>query len=515
MRESRNIGGKAMADITDTIRDEWKAAAQKASIEGRAFIGGRYIDAADGDSFDCINPATGRVLGKIASCKSTDIDLAVRSARRAFDGGAWSCCDPSERRKVLIRLADLIEAARDELALLETLDTGKLIRDSVTLDIPSSAAVFRFYGEACDKLLHEVVPVGPYAFASITKEPVGVVGAVIPWNFPLKMAAWKCAPALAVGNSVVLKPAEQSPLTALKLAQLAVEAGVPEGVFNVVPGFGPEAGAAIGLHSGIDCVGFTGSTEIGKRFLAYAGQSNMKRVWLECGGKSACIVFPDAKNLEAAAKAAALGIFFNQGEVCSATSRLFVHRDLLDDFTTLLVEASNSFKPGDPLEVSSGMGSMISEEQTTRVMSYIEKGKEEADLIAGGSRVLQETGGYFIEPTIFRNVDPRSVIACEEIFGPVLSIIPFGSESEAVELANASIYGLGASVWTGDLDRAFRLSRRLHAGSISINAVDHVDLRTPFGGVKQSGNGRDLSLHALDKYCDLKTTWMAVQGSAA
>lgn len=502
-----------MADITNTIRDEWKTAALKVNIEGRAFIDGKYIDAVDGDTFDCVNPATGRVLGKVASCNAADVDLAVKSARRALDTGAWSRCDPSERRKVLVRLAELIESAGEELALLETLDTGKLIKDSVTLDIPSSAAVFRYYGEACDKLLDEVVPVGPDAFASITKEPVGVVGAVIPWNFPLKMAAWKCAPALAAGNSVILKPAEQSPLTALRLAQLAVEAGVPDGVFNILPGFGPEAGGAIGLHPDIDCVGFTGSTEIGKRFLSYAGQSNMKRVWLECGGKSACIVFPDAKDLEAAANAAALGIFFNQGEVCSATSRLFVHREILDDFTALLVKASKAFKPGDPLEVNSGMGSMISEEQTSRVISYIDKGRREADLLAGGNRVLQETGGCFIEPTIFHNVDPRSVIASEEIFGPVLSVIPFESEIEAVQLVNASIYGLGSSIWTTDLDRAFRVSRRLHAGSISVNAVDHVDLRTPFGGVKQSGNGRDLSLHAFDKYCDLKTTWMSIRGA--
>ncbi|MGA0542200.1 aldehyde dehydrogenase [Neotabrizicola sp. VNH66] len=498
---------------TDT--SAWTARAAALQPSGKAFIDGRPVAAADGQSFDCINPATGQVIAKVAACGAEDVDRAVKAARRSFAAGSWSRCDPSERRKVLIRLADLIEGATEELALLESLDTGKLLRDALTLDIPGSAAVFRFFGEACDKLLDEVVPVGSRALATITREPVGVVGAVVPWNFPLKMAAWKCAPALAAGNSVILKPAEQSPLTALRLAELAAEAGIPDGVFNVLPGFGPEAGGPIGLHPGIDCVGFTGSTEIGKKFMIYAGQSNMKRVWLECGGKSAFVVFPDTKDLAAAAKAAAAGIFFNQGEVCSATSRLFVHRDVADEFTALLLEASQAYRPGNPLDLSSGMGAMISEEQTARVMGYVDKGRAEADLLTGGTRVLAETGGSFIAPTIFGNVDPKAVIATEEIFGPVLSVMSFATEAEVVAAANASIYGLGASVWTSDLDRAVRLSRAMQVGSVSVNAVDNVDLRTPFGGVKQSGNGRDLSLHAFEKYCDLKTTWIALQGEGA
>lgn len=493
----------------------WTDVARLVQIETRAFIDGDYVPAADGRTFACINPATGAELGAVAACSSQDVDRAAAAARRSFESGRWSRCDPAVRRRTLIRLADLIEEHRDTLATLETLDTGKLIRDSATLDIPGSADVFRFFGEACDKLLDEAVPVGAGALATITREPVGVVGAVVPWNFPLKMAAWKCAPALAAGNSVILKPAEQSPLTALYLAGLAAEAGIPPGVFNVLPGFGPDAGAPIGLHPDIDCVGFTGSTEVGKLFLGYAGRSNMKRVWLECGGKSAFIVFPDARDLKAAAQAAAVGIFFNQGEVCSATSRLFVHEDIRADFTALLLEAAQAYMPGDPLDLASGMGAMVSEEQAQRVLSYIEAGKSEANLLCGGGRVLAESGGSFIAPTIFADVDPRAVIATEEIFGPVLSVIPFRNEAEVVGLANASIYGLGASVWTSCLDRAVRLSRALHVGSVSVNAVDHVDLRTPFGGVKQSGNGRDLSLHAFEKYLDLKTTWISIGEAAA
>jgi gamma-glutamyl-gamma-aminobutyraldehyde dehydrogenase len=493
----------------------WTDAAREVRLETRAFINGDYANAADGQVFDCVNPATGEILGHVAACGQADVDRAVAAARNSFEAGRWSRCDPAIRRGVLLRLADLIEEHRDELAVLETLDTGKLIRDSATLDIPGSAAVFRFFGEACDKLLDEAVPVGSGALATITREPVGVVGAVVPWNFPLKMASWKCAPALAAGNSVILKPAEQSPLSALFLAGLAAEAGIPPGVFNVLPGFGPEVGAPIGLHPGIDCVGFTGSTEIGKRFLGYSSQSNMKRIWLECGGKSAFIVFPDARDLNAAAQAAAAGIFFNQGEVCSATSRLFVHEDIRADFTTLLLEAAKAYSPGNPLDLASGMGAMVSEEQTGRVLSYIDKGRNEAELLCGGTRVLTDTGGCFIAPTIFTNVDSRSVIATEEIFGPVLSVLSFREEAEVVQMANASQYGLGASVWTQNLDRAVRMSRALHVGSVSVNAVDNVDLRTPFGGVKQSGNGRDLSLHAFEKYLDLKTTWISIQGAAA
>lgn len=491
-------------------RSYWHNAATKLHIPTRGFVGGRHVDPVGGNSFAAVNPANGKPLAAIGAYGADDVDLAVQSARRAFEQGDWSRCDPAERRKILVRLADLILAHQEELALLETLNMGKLIQDSLKLDIPTAADVFRWYGEAADKLVDEIIPAGDARLAMVTREAVGVVGAVVPWNFPLKMAAWKCAPALAAGNSVLLKPAEQSPLTALRLAELAAEAGVPPGVFNVLPGLGHEAGRAIGLHPDIDCVAFTGSTEVGKLFLAYASQSNMKRVWLECGGKSANIVFPAAKDLQAAAKAAASGIYFNQGEVCSATSRLYVHASIHDEFLHLLQNELAAFQPGDPLDPKSGMGALVSEEHLEKVVGYIDFGKDHARLVAGGNRTLSETGGYFVEPTIFADVQPESILSREEIFGPVLSVARFDTEDAAVALANASIYGLGASVWTNDLSQAHRVARRLQAGTVSINLVDHVDVRTPFGGVKQSGTGRDLSLHAFDKYTELKTTWIGL-----
>lgn len=489
---------------------EWKALAGKITIRTQAFIDGAFRDAVEGRTFDSVNPATGQVIAKVAECTDKDVNLAVKSARRAYESGIWSRVDPVERKKVLVRLADLILAHRDELALIESMDMGKLVREAWRHDVPGAADTFRWYGEACDKLLDEIVPAAENRLGMITREPVGVVGAVVPWNFPLKMAAWKCAPALAAGNSVILKPAEQSPLSALKLAELAAEAGVPQGVFQVLPGFGPQTGGAIGLHPDVDCVAFTGSTEIGKVFLSYSARSNMKRVWLECGGKSANIIFPACRDVDAAVKSAAGGIFFNQGEVCSATSRLFVHHSLKDEFSEKLLARLSAYRPGDPLDPQSGMGAMVSEEHALKVLDYIAIGRDTARLLAGGARVLGETGGAFIEPTIFTQVDPASRIAQEEIFGPVLAISTFESEDEAIRLANSSIYGLGASLWTNDLGQAHRVARRLHAGSISVNLVDHADLRTPFGGVKQSGNGRDLSLHALDKYTELKTTWIGL-----
>lgn len=485
-------------------------ARSKLSIRTEAFIDGKYVNASSGRTFDCINPATGELLAEVAAGDKVDIDKAVLSARQAFEKGHWSRCDPKERGRTMVRLAELILKHRDELALLETLDMGKLLRDARTLDIPSSADVFRWFGEAADKLVDEVVPTGDATLAMITREPIGVVGAVVPWNFPLKMASWKCAPALAAGNSVILKPAEQSPLTALRLAELAAEAGVPEGVFNVVPGLGHEAGQAIGLHPGIDCVAFTGSTEVGKLFLSYSGLSNMKRIWLECGGKSANLIFPSTRDVAVAAKAAALGVFFNQGEVCSATSRIFVHSSIRDEFVEHLLEARKAFLPGNPLDPASGMGAMVSEEHTEKVLEYIEIGKSEARLLAGGERVLTETGGAFIEPTIFADASADARILQEEIFGPVLCVNSFDDEDEGVRLANDTIFGLGASVWTSDLSQAHRVSRRLQAGTVSINMVDQVDVRTPFGGYKQSGNGRDLSLHAFDKYTETKTTWISL-----
>ena len=489
---------------------EWQERAALLSMESKAFIDGRYVTSLSGRTFTSINPATGLALAEVSACDENDVDVAVKAARRSFEAGSWSRAPRTQRKRVLLRLAELILEHREELALLESLDMGKLVCDAATLDVPSAAEVFQWYAETCDKLYDEVAPTDPSALALITREPVGVVGAVVPWNFPLKMAAWKCAPALAAGNSVILKPAEQSPLTAIRLAQLAAEAGVPDGVFNVVPGLGPEAGRAIGLHLDIDCAAFTGSTEVGKLFLEYSGRSNMKQVWLECGGKSANLIFPDCADLETAARFAAQGIYFNQGEVCSANSRLLVHRDIKDSLLESLVSHARSYMPGDPLDPKSRMGALVYETHTSRVMDFIEEGKRTSKLVFGGERLSLDDRGCFVAPTIFDDVSPEASIATDEIFGPVLSVIPFDNEEQAIAIANRSIYGLVASVWSNDIRRAHRVARELRVGSVSINTVDAVSVVTPFGGFKQSGTGRDLSLHALDKYTALKTTWISL-----
>jgi gamma-glutamyl-gamma-aminobutyraldehyde dehydrogenase len=487
---------------------EWQTLAGKLKPHHQLFINGRFEDADSGKCFSSINPANQSVLAEVAAGDATDIDRAVAAARAAFNKGVWSEETPQNRKAVLLKLADLIRANLDELALLDSMDMGKPVEDAAAVDVPGSAAFFQWYAEAIDKIYDEIAPTGKGNLALITKEPLGVVGAVVPWNFPLDMATWKGAAALAAGNSVVLKPAEQSPLSALRLAELAMEAGLPEGVFNVVTGFGETAGKALGLHGDVDCLAFTGSTPIGKMFQQYAGQSNMKQVWLETGGKSPNLVFADADDLDAAASMAAFGIFFNQGEVCSANSRLLVERSIHKEFLDRMISHAAAHQPGDPLNPSSKMGAIVSKEQHDRIMSMIEEGRGYADCVTGGNAMQVDGKGYFVEPTIFNDVPPASQLAKEEIFGPVLSVIPFDSEDEAVAMANDSIYGLAASVWTGSLSRAHRVSRRLHAGTVSVNTVDALSPMTPFGGFKQSGYGRDLSLHALDKYTALKTTWI-------
>ena len=494
--------------MLDNTHEDWKARAANLSIRGQAFIDGKFVDAASGRTFDSINPATGEVLAQVAEGDAEDVNRAVAAGRRAFEDGRWSRMAPGDRKAILLKLADLIRTNLEEMALLDSLDMGKLVTDAVTIDAPGSAHFFQWYAEAIDKIYDEVAPTGPGDLALVSRVPLGVVGAVTPWNFPLDMATWKGAAALAAGNSVVLKPAEQSPLSALRLAELAAEAGVPDGVFNVVPGFGVTAGKALGLHMDVDCLAFTGSTAIGKMFMQYSGQSNLKQVWPETGGKSPNLIFADCEDLDAAADMAAFGIFFNQGEVCSANSRLYVERSIKDVFVEKMIARARAMQPGDPLDPASKMGAIVDEKQTQGIMRFVEEGKKTANLVAGGERVTVDGKGCFIAPTIFDDVSHDNPLARDEIFGPVLSVIPFDSEDEAVAMANDSIYGLAASVWTNNLSRACRVSDKLMVGTVSVNTVDALSAQTPFGGMKQSGFGRDLSLHSLEKYTALKTTWI-------
>ncbi|MGF1610481.1 MAG: aldehyde dehydrogenase [Kiloniellales bacterium] len=485
-----------------------KPAKRRAKLQTKAFINGQYVDAASGETFDCINPATGELLGKVAACDKEDVNRAVKSARKAFDDGRWRELAPAKRKRVLIRFAELIEQHRDELAQLESQDMGKPIRDSRSIDIPGSANCIRWHAEAIDKLYDEIAPTARDAIAMITREPLGVVAAVVPWNFPLLMAAWKIGPVLATGNSMILKPAEQSPLTAIRIAELAAGAGIPDGVFNVLPGFGETAGQALGRHKDVDCVAFTGSAEVGKYFLRYSGESNMKRVGLECGGKTPHIILADS-DIEAAATAAAWGIFFNQGEVCNAGSRLLVEEPVKDQVLERITAIGRKLRVGDPLDDKTQMGAIVDETQMKRILTYIDKGRQEgAKLLLGGKRTRVSSGGYFVEPTVFDGVSNRMTIAREEIFGPVLSTITFKSLDEAIRIGNDTIYGLAAAIWTRDINKAHKTARALRAGSVWINCFDAGDMTVPFGGFKQSGFGRDKSIHAMEKYCDLKTTWV-------
>ena len=490
---------------------QWHNRAAELTVDGRAFIDGERVEARSGARFDCMSPVDGRKLADVARCDGVDVDAAVASARAAFDDRRWAGKAPAERKKILIRFADLMLANRDALALLETLDMGKPIRYSRSVDVPAAQNCIRWYGEAIDKVYDEIAPTAQSSLALITREPVGVVAAIVPWNYPMLMASWKIGPALAAGNSLVLKPSEKSPLTALRLAELALEAGVPAGVFNVVPGFGDEAGRALGLHMDVDCIAFTGSTRTGRQIVQMAGQSNLKRAWTELGGKSANIVCADCPDLDAAVASAIGSIYFNQGESCNAPSRLFVEASIKEAFLDKAVQMIPHFAPGDPLDEATVMGAIVDPIQMQTVLDYIESGKADgARLLAGGGAARVDSGGLYIEPTLFDGVDPSMRIAREEIFGPVLSVLSFTDLDEAVRQANATPYGLAAGVWTADLSKAIRTSRALRAGTVHVNQYDNDDITVPFGGYKQSGNGRDKSLHAFDKYTELKTTWIQV-----
>jgi gamma-glutamyl-gamma-aminobutyraldehyde dehydrogenase len=490
-------------------RSQWEAQAKSLSIRAQAFINGHYVDAASGKTFSCISPIDGQCIAQVAECAEEDVNRAVSAARQAFEAGHWSASSPVHRKKVLQKFALLIEQHAQELALLESIDMGKPVADALSIDVSASVRCLTWTAEAVDKVYGEIAPTPNDELGLITREPLGVIGAIVPWNFPLLMATWKYAPALAAGNSVILKPSEKSPLSAIRIAELAMQAGIPAGVFNVLPGFGKGAGEPLALHMDVDGLVFTGSTGVGKHLLQCAGRSNMKRAFMECGGKSPNLVFADAPDLEEAAKAAAIGIFFNQGEVCTAASRLLVERSIKDEFVKMVVEAGKDLHPMHPFDPSAPMGAIVDEVQMNHVLKYIEKGKAEgAELVLGGERVMTETGGYYIAPTVFNEVAHEMSISKEEIFGPVLSVIGFDDEQEAIRIANDTDFGLAAGVWTQNLSRAHRVAKKLRAGSVWVNYWDGGDMTAPFGGFKQSGNGRDKSLHAFEKYTELKATWI-------
>jgi len=479
--------------------------------DGRAVINGQRVAAVSGQTFDCISPVDGRLLTQVARCGQMDVDVAVAAGRAAFDDQRWRGMAPAARKRVMIKFADQLLAHADELALMETLDMGKPIQYARAVDVNSASNCLRWYGEAVDKIYDEIAPTASTALALITREPMGVVGVIVPWNYPMIMAAWKIAPALAAGNSVVLKPSEKSPLTALRLAELALNAGIPPGIFNVVPGFGPEAGSPLALHMDVDCIAFTGSTRVGKQIHVMAGQSNLKRAWTELGGKSPNIVFADCPDLDKAVEAAVGSIFFNQGESCNAPSRLYVEASIRDQFLERAVALVPGFAPGNPLDQATVMGAIVDQTQMACVLRYIELGKEEgATLLAGGEQALRETGGCYVQPTIFAGVTADMTIAREEIFGPVLSVLSFTDAADAVRQANNSVYGLQAAVWTRDINKAHGVARALRAGTVHVNQYDEDDITVPFGGYKQSGVGRDKSLHAFDKYTETKTTWIRI-----
>lgn len=489
----------------------WLARAAELSLPQGQFIDGRFQSNRSGETFAKRSPRDGSVLAEVSAGDEADVDVAVRSARAAFDAGVWSEADPAFRKRVLLRFADLVDAHRDDLALLETLEVGKPIRDTVRVDAPGCAKTIRWYAEAIDKIYDEIAPAPRSALALITREPLGVIGAVVPWNYPLLITSWKLAPALAMGNSVVLKPAEDSSLSALLLAELGSEAGLPDGVFNVVPGLGQVAGAALGRHHLVDKIAFTGSPAVGRQFLRYAAESNAKPVALELGGKSPQVVLADAPDLDVVASTVAWGIYYNAGQTCNAGSLLVADRPIREDLLTRIAAQTKTFTQGDPLDPATSIGTMVSLEHRDRVAGYLDLARAEGGHFVAGGGIDDTGGGCFVQPTVIDGVAADSRVAQEEIFGPVLVTLAADGVDDAVRIANGTRYGLAASVWSRDLATAHRTARRLRAGTVWINTFDASDVITPFGGFKDSGSGRDKSLHALDTYTALKTTWVNLE----
>ena len=493
-----------MSDLL--TREEYAAMASNLDFPRTAFINGKY-QAGNGDDLATVNPATGEVLCHISACSETDVDLAVSKARQAFQQGVWSSMAPAARKEIMVRLGKLINRNRRELAVMESLDSGKPIRDCELIDIPETIHTIKWHAEAIDKIYDQTAPVGDEAIAMIVREPIGVVAAVLPWNFPSLMLAWKIAPALAAGNSVIVKPAEQTSLTALRVAELAAEAGIPRGVLQVLPGRGDVVGEALGRHADIDMVSFTGSTDTGRKFLRYSADSNLKKVVLECGGKNPAVVLEDAERLDLVAEHIVNGAFWNMGENCSASSRLIVHEAVKAPLLKHIVARLRDWKTGDPLDPANHLGALIDKEHCEKVASYLASG---AVALVGGT-----ADGCYVSPTVYDNVAVDDPLAIEEIFGPVLSVITASSTEHAIEIANASQYGLTASIYSANGKRALRTARALRCGTVTVNCYGEGDITTPFGGYKQSGfGGRDNGLQAHDQYTELKTIWVDLSDPA-
>jgi gamma-glutamyl-gamma-aminobutyraldehyde dehydrogenase len=487
---------------------EYAAIAKMMSFPENAFINGCFRPATSGKTFDTVNPATGEVLAKVAACDAADVDFAAAKAKEAFDDGRWHLQSPADRKAVLLGFAKLLEQNRHELAVLESLDSGKPIRECQTVDVPDTIHTIRWHAELIDKIYDNTAPVGSNALTLVVREPIGVVGCVLPWNFPLLMLAWKIGPALAAGCSVIVKPAEQTSLTTLRVAELAHEAGVPAGVFNVVTGSGKDVGEPIGLHNDLAMVSFTGSTATGRKFLRYAADSNLKRVVLECGGKNPAVVLDDAEDLDLVAEQVVNGAFWNMGENCSATSRLIVHESIKEELLKRVGAYMREWKMGDPLDPENRVGALVSIAHFEKVKSFLDQANAEELFVMYGGETEK---GIFVEPTVVADVGRDSRLFQEEIFGPILSVTTFNNLSEAISLANDTPYGLAASVYTGSLRKAIKLSRDIRAGTVTVNCFGEGDATTPFGGYKESGfGGRDKSIFAHDQYTELKTIWIDV-----